>query len=71
LIRGDHSDVLPLAVADTMIEIKPGTQLVEIPGAGHAPALMSAMETRIVREFLKEARGARAVAQKGLRSAAA
>jgi pimeloyl-ACP methyl ester carboxylesterase len=71
LIRGDHSSVLPPAVADTMLEIKPGTQLVEFPGAGHAPALMSAMETRIVREFLKEARGARAVAQKGLRSAAA
>jgi pimeloyl-ACP methyl ester carboxylesterase len=70
LIRGEQSDVLPLEVAETMLEVKPGTQLVEIPGAGHAPALMSATEIGIVREFLREAPAARAVAQRGLRSAA-
>jgi pimeloyl-ACP methyl ester carboxylesterase len=54
LVRGDRSEVLPAAVADAMLEIKPGTELVEIPGAGHAPALMSPLETGIVREFLRE-----------------
>jgi pimeloyl-ACP methyl ester carboxylesterase len=71
LIRGDRSEVLPLAVADTMLEVKPGTELVEIPGAGHAPALMSSLETGIVREFLKGAAAARKSPQPGLRSAAA
>lgn len=70
LIRGDRSEVLPLAVAETMLEIKPGTQLVEIPGAGHAPALMSPMEIGIVREFLNEGRAARPSAPGEIRSAA-
>jgi pimeloyl-ACP methyl ester carboxylesterase len=67
LIRGDHSGVFPVSVAETMREIKPLTELVEIPGAGHAPALMSPLETRIVREFLKAAPAARASAQRGQR----
>lgn len=70
LIRGNHSEVLPLAVAETMIEIKPDTQLEEIPGAGHAPALMSAPETALVREFFEESRATGAGAQSALRSAA-
>lgn len=70
LIRGDLSEVLPPAVAETMLEIKPGTQLVEIPGAGHAPALMSPMQIGIVREFLDVGRSARPSAQDGIRSAA-
>jgi hypothetical protein len=57
--------VFPVSVAETMREIKPRTELVEIPGAGHAPALMSPLETRIVREFLKAAPAARASAQRG------
>jgi pimeloyl-ACP methyl ester carboxylesterase len=71
LIRGDRSEVLPASVAETMIEVKPRTQLIEIPGAGHAPALMSPLETGIVREFLDVAPAARATARAGLRSAAA
>lgn len=72
LIRGDTSEVLPPAVAETMLEIKPGTQLIEIPGAGHAPALMSPMEARIVREFLREgASSSRAPARDAVRRAAA
>jgi pimeloyl-ACP methyl ester carboxylesterase len=71
LIRGDRSEVLPLSVAETMMEVKPGTQLIEIPGAGHAPALMSPLETGIVREFLDDAPAARAAVRPALRSAAA
>ena len=70
LMRGELSGVLPADVADTMVEIKPQAQLVEIPGAGHAPALMSPLEIAIVREFLREAPAARDAARPGLRSAA-
>lgn len=70
LIRGDYSEVLPSAVAQTMLEIKPATQLVEIAGAGHAPALMSALESQIVRGFLAEGAAARDHAPEGLRDAA-
>lgn len=70
LMRGALSDVLPADVADTMVEIKPETQLVELPGVGHAPALMSPTEIAIVRGFLREAPGARDAERAGLRSAA-
>jgi pimeloyl-ACP methyl ester carboxylesterase len=52
LLRGEDSDVFPTAVADTMLAVKPTTQLVEIPGCGHAPALMSEPQIAIVRNFL-------------------
>jgi pimeloyl-ACP methyl ester carboxylesterase len=52
LIRGDGSDVFPQSVANTMLDINPTSQLVEIAGAGHAPALMSKDEIGIVRTFL-------------------
>jgi pimeloyl-ACP methyl ester carboxylesterase len=52
LIRGENSTVFPPEVARTMLEVKPDAQLVEIPGAGHAPALMSDAQIAIVRKFL-------------------
>jgi pimeloyl-ACP methyl ester carboxylesterase len=58
LVRGETSAVFPRSVARTMLEIKPSAELVEIPDCGHAPALMSAPEIGIVREFLA-ARSAR------------
>ena len=70
LMRGALSDVLPADVADTMVEIKPQTQLVELPGVGHAPALMSPTEIAVVSAFLREAPGARDAERPGLRSAA-
>jgi hypothetical protein len=45
--------VFPRSVADTMLVLKPEAKLVEIPGCGHAPALMSAGQLEIVREFLE------------------
>jgi hypothetical protein len=32
---------------------KPGVRLVEIPGCGHAPALMDADQTGLIRDFLR------------------
>jgi hypothetical protein len=44
--------VFPQAVAEHMIAVKPQAQLVEIAGAGHAPALMAADQIATVRGFL-------------------
>lgn len=52
LLRGEHSAVFPQAVAEHMIAVKPQARLVEIAGAGHAPALMAADQIATVREFL-------------------
>ena len=54
LVRGERSGVLPAAIAEAMIEAKPRTRLVEIAGAGHAPALMSAAEIEAVRDFVQD-----------------
>jgi len=35
-----------------MKERKPGVEVVEFAGVGHAPALMSAEQIRVVKEFL-------------------
>lgn len=52
LLRGEESRVFPRHVADTMLEIKPQAQLVEIADVGHVPALMSADQIGIVGAFL-------------------
>jgi pimeloyl-ACP methyl ester carboxylesterase len=52
LVRGEDSEVFPRSVADVMVAIKPETQVVELPGCGHAPALMSPEHVEPVREFL-------------------
>ena len=54
LLRGEHSAVFPQSVAEHMIAVKPQAQLVEIPGCGHAPALMSADQIAIVADFLRD-----------------
>ena len=52
VLRGENSEVLlPRTVAE-MKERKPDLEVVEFPGAGHAPALMSADQIRVVKEFL-------------------
>jgi pimeloyl-ACP methyl ester carboxylesterase len=52
ILRGENSEVLlPRTVAE-MKERKPDLEIVEFPGAGHAPALMSADQIRVVKEFL-------------------
>jgi pimeloyl-ACP methyl ester carboxylesterase len=52
LVRGERSAVFPRSVADTMRQVKPEAQLIEIPGAGHAPALMAGNEVDLVKTFL-------------------
>jgi len=61
VVRGERSEVLPASVASTMRDVKPQAEVVEIAGAGHAPALMSAEEIALVREFVRgvDAPGAR------------
>ena len=52
LLRGEASEIFPASVAGTMLDVKPAAELVEIPGSGHAPALMSEPELAILRNFL-------------------
>ena len=52
LIRGEDSEIFPVSVADTMLDVKPAAELVEIPGCGHAPALMSPEQFELVGNFL-------------------
>lgn len=52
LVRGEDSEIFPRAVADAMLAIKPDAELVELPGCGHAPALMSPEHLAPLREFL-------------------
>lgn len=51
VIRGAESDLL---LAETAAEMarRPGVRLAEIPGCGHAPALMAADQIALVAEFL-------------------
>jgi pimeloyl-ACP methyl ester carboxylesterase len=55
VIRGEHSRILPAEVAHRMVETHPEAKLLEIEGAGHAPALMSATEIEPIRNFLAPA----------------
>jgi pimeloyl-ACP methyl ester carboxylesterase len=50
VLRGTDSDILTAE----MLARKPGTRLVEFPGIGHAPMLMSADQIATVREWLLE-----------------
>lgn len=52
LLRGAESDVLPRDVARDMLGRGPKTSLVEFPGVGHAPALMSDDQITAVEKFL-------------------
>ncbi|MCW5773186.1 MAG: alpha/beta hydrolase, partial [Rhodospirillaceae bacterium] len=52
LLRGADSPLLPAAVAEEMTRRGPKAGLVTIPGAGHAPALLSDAEIGPIRAFL-------------------
>lgn len=53
VVRGAESDLLPAEVLEDMKRRGPGCQAVEVPGAGHAPWLMSADQMAPVLDFLK------------------
>ncbi|HMB36256.1 MAG TPA: alpha/beta hydrolase [Methylomirabilota bacterium] len=53
IVRGSESDVFSPDTAKRMLELIPGSQLVEIPGAGHSvPAEAPEAFERAVRQFL-------------------
>jgi pimeloyl-ACP methyl ester carboxylesterase len=52
LIRGAESDVLLADTAQEMVRRKPATQVVELDGIGHAPALLSAEQIKLVADWL-------------------
>ena len=52
ILRGAYSDVLTHADAIAMTERGPRVRLIELPGMGHAPALMSDDQIAIVRDWL-------------------
>jgi pimeloyl-ACP methyl ester carboxylesterase len=51
ILRGVTSDILPADVAAEMAR-KPGTSLIEIADAGHAPALMAQDQISAIQDFL-------------------
>ena len=55
VLRGAESDVLSRATLERMCASKPGLEIVELAGVGHAPALMSEPQIQAVREFLLRA----------------
>jgi pimeloyl-ACP methyl ester carboxylesterase len=52
VLRGAESDVLRPVTVEEMKQRKPDVEVVEFPGVGHAPALMSRDQIRVVKEFL-------------------
>ncbi|WP_421709956.1 alpha/beta fold hydrolase [Algihabitans sp.] len=52
LLRGAESDLLTAETAREMTRRGPATEIVEIAGAGHAPALLSAFERETIRDWL-------------------
>jgi pimeloyl-ACP methyl ester carboxylesterase len=52
ILRGADSDVLSRETAQRMQALRPGVEVLELPGIGHAPALMSDNQIAAVREFL-------------------
>ena len=56
VLRGAESDLLLAETAKEMTERGPKAELVEIPGCGHAPALMEDAQIAIVRDWLAKGR---------------
>ena len=54
LLRGEHSEVFPADVAETMLDVRPDAELVEIADCGHAPSLMNEEQVTRVRHFLHD-----------------
>ena len=54
-LRGAESEVLTARIAAEMLTRGPATTLLELPGVGHAPALMDAAQIEPIRDFLRDA----------------
>jgi pimeloyl-ACP methyl ester carboxylesterase len=53
VLRGAESDVLSRDTLLQMQKLRPETEVLELPGVGHAPALMSDNQIAAVRSFLR------------------
>ncbi len=54
VFRGAESDLLSAATAQAMTERGPHARIVELPGIGHAPALMAADQIALIEGWLAE-----------------
>ncbi len=54
VLRGSESEVLLKSTASEMTRRGPETRVVEFPGIGHAPWLMTDDQVQVVRDFLLE-----------------
>ncbi len=52
IIRGAESDILSHETAEEMLTRGPEAELVELPGIGHAPALMDPAQIALIRDWL-------------------
>jgi pimeloyl-ACP methyl ester carboxylesterase len=52
ILRGADSEVLSRETVARMRALRPGVEVLELPGVGHAPALMSYDQIAAIREFL-------------------
>ena len=52
MLRGAESGVLSHETLMQMQSLRPGVEVRELPGIGHAPALMSYDQIAAIREFL-------------------
>jgi pimeloyl-ACP methyl ester carboxylesterase len=52
VLRGAESDVLSGDTLEQMRALRPGVEVLELSGVGHAPALMSEEQIRSIRDFL-------------------
>ncbi|HEU0117602.1 MAG TPA: alpha/beta hydrolase [Alphaproteobacteria bacterium] len=52
VIRGKDSDILSSETAQQMTQRGPKAKIVELPGVGHAPALMDADQIKLIADFL-------------------
>jgi pimeloyl-ACP methyl ester carboxylesterase len=58
LLRGEHSDLLLKSTAEEMARRGPHAELVEIPGCGHAPALLADDQIALITDWLARTRTA-------------
>ena len=53
VLRGEHSEILTRETAERMTRSGPKAELVEFPGVGHAPSLMTEEQIKVVHEWLR------------------
>lgn len=56
IIRGEQSDILLKESADHMVKTHKKAMLVEVPNTGHAPALMSESQTKLIHQWVRDQR---------------